>query len=65
MLDSLYDLEWYNWTVQQQKEILPVLEFLQNPPQFVAIIEPLTLDWFANFMKKSYSVGCTLAEMSN
>lgn len=63
-LDTFYDLSWYRWTASQKKAFLPFLQFFQRPPYLIAIHERLTFEWFGDFMKKSYSAGCTLASLS-
>lgn len=53
LTNAIYDLYWYTWKAKEQKNLIPIIGFLQRPPQFKAIIEDLTLTWFTDFMKAS------------
>lgn len=61
---SIYDLPWYDWSASQQMALIPIIATLQHPPRLSGITEELTLEWFGNFINKSYSVGCTMANLT-
>lgn len=64
MRDAIYGLQWYEWKTAEQKDLILVLGILERSPRFVAVTEKLTLMWFAEFLKASYSAGAILAELN-
>ena len=61
--ESMYNISWYEWTPSKRRNLVLFLGYLQRAPQMIAIIEPFNLEWFGNFLNKSYSTGCTLTKM--
>lgn len=64
MAFAIYNLDWYRWRVKEQMDLIPIIGFLQRPPALKAIVDELTLQWYAGFMKAAYSMGTVMAKLS-
>lgn len=62
--EMIYDLQWYNWRVSDKKDLILIIAFLQKIPQLKAFVHEVTLDWFATFIKATYSTGTLMVEIN-